>query len=239
MITVSDLEQALPKALQSAATPALATKINQISNDPDAAQAIRENFITYASVLKEGRFKTEDYLNAVAYISYKMMGHSNQDAWKRTFPSRYASMVAAGKSDKEISSHVSHYNKNKLVGLVREQCIIPPHVLYNDVLHRAIVTQAELMQDTKVSPKVRSDAANSLMTHLKPPEKKEVALSIGVEESDGMKELKEMLANLAKKSQDLIAQGMNTAAIAEQTFGGDLVEGRVIKDVTPKPDKDA
>ena len=48
------------------------------------------------------------------------------------------------------------------------------------------------------SEKVQSDAANSLMIHLKPPEEKQVNLSIGLEETDSIKELKATIATLAE-----------------------------------------
>ena len=71
--------------------------------------------------LEKAQFKTEDYLNAVAFVSYKLMGHSNQEAYFKTFPTRYQDMLAAGKSQKDISSFVSIYAKGKLVNLILEQ----------------------------------------------------------------------------------------------------------------------
>ena len=197
MLTVDDLKLCLPPALRTAATQGLADMVNNASSDPDMAKAIRENFVGYTHVLKEGRFKTEDYLSGVTYVSFKIMGYTNQEAYKRTFPARYQALAARGATDKDISAYVSAYNKNKMVNAILEQTLVPVWVLNQDIYQSAINTQAKLMLDVTVSPKVRSDAANSLLTHLKKPETKQVELSIGVNESNGMTELNDIMKALA------------------------------------------
>ena len=54
MITKEVLARALPPNLKSAATDALVDAINQISNDPIIAENIRENFLSYSGVLRDG-----------------------------------------------------------------------------------------------------------------------------------------------------------------------------------------
>ncbi len=235
MLTVNEVVQVLPAHLKTAATQSLVDKINGITTDPEIAENIRQNFISYTSVLKEGRFKTEDYLNAVAYVSYKIMGYTNQDSYRRTFKDRYAVLVAKGCTDKDISAYVAAYNKNKLVNLIYEQTLIPSHVLNQGIHQAAINTQADLMVNA-MSEKVRTEAANSLLTHLKQPEKKKIELSIGMEESSGMGELKDMLSSLAQQQQDLITAGVSTKSIAHQKLGGDVIEAKVVPEpvVTPK-----
>lgn len=220
MLTIDDLKSALPPALRTAATQSLADMLNNIAADPEMAQNIRDNFIGYTHVLKEGRFKTEDYLSGVTYVSYKLMGYTNQESYKRTFPARYQALVARGATDKDISAYVSAYNKNKLINMILEQTLVPVWVLNQDLYQKAINTQAQLMLDPNVSPKVRTDAANSLLTHLKKPETKQIELSLDVAESTGMIELNAMLTALAQRQQDLIAQGVTTREIAHQNLGG-------------------
>ena len=164
-ITKELVARALPGNLKSAATYQLADMINQISADPLIAEQIRDNFLSYASVLKEGKFKVEDYLNAVAYCSYKLMGDSNKDAYFKTFPQRYANLVAAGRTPKEISAYVSAYAKGQLVNKIMEQTLVPSWVLNQHMYQAALNTQFKLMTNEDVSPKVRSDAADSLLTH--------------------------------------------------------------------------
>ena len=223
-ITKELVARALPGNLKSAATDQLADMINQISADPLIAEQIRENFLSYASVLKEGKFKVEDYLNAVAYCSYKLMGDSNQDAYFKTFPQRYANLVAAGRTPKEISAYVSAYAKGQLVNKVMEQTLVPSWVLNQHMYQAALNTQFKLMTNEDVSPKVRSDAADSLLTHLTKPKEAGPLINIDMGETSGMNELKDALARMAQQQQTLINAGVSTKEIAAQ----DIV------DVTPK-----
>ena len=223
-ITKELVARALPGNLKSAATDQLADMINQISADPLIAEQIRENFLSYASVLKEGKFKVEDYLNAVAYCSYKLMGDSNQDAYFKTFPQRYANLVAAGRTPKEISAYVSAYAKGQLVNKIMEQTLVPSWVLNQHMYQTALNTQFKLMTNEDVSPKVCSDAADSLLTHLAKPKEAGPLINIDMGETSGMNELKDALARMAQQQQTLINAGVSTKEIAAQ----DIV------DATPK-----
>ena len=218
MITKEILARALPPNLKGAATDALVDAINQISTDPIVAESIRENFLSYSSVLRDGKFKTEDYLNAVAYCSYKLMGDSNQDAYFKTFPQRYAALMAAGRTPKEISSYVASYNKGQLVNKIMEQALVPSWVLNAHMFQDALNTQFKLMNDEDVSPKVRTDAANSLLTHLAKPKEVGPLINIEMGENSGMNELKETLAKMAEQQRALIASGVTTQAVAAQTI---------------------
>lgn len=223
-ITKELVARALPGNLKSAATDQLADMINQISTDPLIAEQIRDNFLSYTSVLKDGKFKVEDYLNAVAYCSYKLMGDSNQDAYFKTFPQRYANLVAAGRTPKEISSYVAAYAKGQLVNKIMEQTLVPSWVLNQHMYQAALNTQFKIMTDEDVSPKVRSDAADSLLTHLAKPKEAGPLINIDMGETSGMNELKDALSRMAQQQQTLINAGVSTKEIAAQ----DIV------DVTPK-----
>jgi len=223
-ITKELVARALPGNLKSAATDQLADMINQISADPLIAEQIKDNFLSYTSVLKEGKFKVEDYLNAVAYCSYKLMGDSNQDAYFKTFPQRYANLVAAGRTPKEISAYVAAYAKGQLVNKIMEQTLVPSWVLNQHMYQAALNTQFKLMTNEDVSPKVRSDAADSLLTHLAKPKEAGPLINIDMGETSGMNELKDALARMAQQQQVLINAGVSTKEIAAQ----DIV------DVTPK-----
>src|SRR5574344_196957 len=223
-ITKELVARALPGNLKSAATDQLADMINQISTDPLIAEQIRDNFLSYTAVLKEGKYKVEDYLNAVAYCSYKLMGDSNQDAYFKTFPQRYANLVAAGRTPKEISAYVAAYAKGQLVNKIMEQSLVPSWVLNQHMYQAALNTQFKLMTNEDVSPKVRSDAADSLLTHLAKPKEAGPLINIDMGETSGMKELKDALARMAQQQQTLINAGVSTKDIAAQ----DIV------DVTPK-----
>lgn len=216
-LTQAEIARALPPQLRTAATPALVAKVNAISNDPVLLDHIRDNFISYTHVLKDGKYKIDDYLSAVKYVSFKLMNMSNQDAYAKTFPQRIATLTQAGRTPKEISAYVSMYSKGKLVNALMEQVIIPTWVLNQDKLQDAINVQADLMVNAQ-SEMVRTTAANSLMTHLARP-KEAAGININVNqtnENSALDELRELLSGMSQVSRDLISQGVDIKAVAAQ-----------------------
>lgn len=206
-ITVEVLKKALPDKYKVRITDEFADKINQLLDDPDYAEIYRDNFLAYSTVLNDGKFKMEEYLNAVKYCSHKLMGRSNIDSYIRTFPGRYNDFLTKGYSDKEISAQVSIYNKGKLPNSILEQSIIPSWIINQDLHQKAINVLADLMM-TANSEKVRADSANSLLVHLKPPEVKKVELDIGVKSNKEIDDMKTLLAELSAKQLQLIDNGM-------------------------------
>lgn len=211
-LTLAEVEKAVPANLKNMISQAFVDQINNIAADPELAETIRNNFVSFTSVMKDGKFKIEDYLNAVTYVSFKLMGYTNQDAYCRTFPARYQALVARGALSKDISAYVSAYNKNKLVNLIYEQTAIPTWVLNQDLYQRAINVQADLMT-TAMSEKVRTEAANSLLTHLKKPDK-DFQISLDVKENSGITELKNALRDMALAQGSAVASGVPIKQIA-------------------------
>lgn len=220
-LTVDQVAKALPPNLKGAATQSLTDQINNAVSDPVVAEQIRNNFISYTSVLQEGRFKTEDYLNAVVYVSHKLMGLSNQEAYFKTFPHRHAALVAKGTSNKDIAAYVAAYNRGKLVNLILEQTLVPTWVLNQDLYQKALNTQADLMANAQ-SEMVRTTAANSILTHLAKPKEAGPLINLDMRDSSGMSELKDTLKSLAAKQLELIGNGVPTKSIAEH----DIIEGK-------------
>lgn len=227
-MTVEVLREVLPKNLRGVATQEFADKINSIVSDPLVAQEVRDNFLTYTKVLKEGKFKTEDYLNAVVYATHKGMGYTNKDAYARTFPDRYSALVARGADDKTISAYVAMYHKNKLVNMILEQAAIPMWLLNQDVYQKAINTQLGIMSDPEVSPKVRAEAANSILTHLKPPEVKKFEIDVGVRNEGGIEDLKATMRELAETQLQAISHGMGVKELAARKLN--VIDAEVVSE---------
>ncbi|UAT28921.1 hypothetical protein PP753_gp37 [Dinoroseobacter phage vB_DshP-R7L] len=198
MLTLQEVQDSLPAGQKGHITQDMVNQLNALSRDPEEARYIRENFISFSQVLSEGRFKLGDYVRAVMYVSHKVMGKSNLDAYKATFPDRYKQMVADGRSGKDIASYVAAYNKGKLVNLVYERSVIPTWVLNQDMFQSALNTQYEIMNNEQVSDKVRVEAANSLLTHLKKPETNKAELKVEIGMNDGMKALEQRLSEMAE-----------------------------------------
>ena len=215
MLTRAEVQKALPVTSKFTVTQQMVDHLNMIGQDPLLLENLRDNFVSYTSVLQDGRYKAEDYVTAVTYCTFKLMGMSNQDAYMHTFPNRHATLVAAGKTKKEISAYVAAYSKGKLVQAILEQAVIPVWLYNQDVYQKAINVQAKLMISAE-SELVRTQAANSLLTHLAKSKDSVPLINIDMRPSSGMAELQNMLAALAEKQVNMIDQGMTAKEIAAQ-----------------------
>ena len=221
-LTKDQLREAFPAQMKKNVTTELLDTVNNIINNDDDREHFRDNLVGMSYVLKEGRFKLESYVNAVRYIGFTMMGKKNEESYALTFPDKIKDWTARGKTGKDISSAVCIFNKSKLVNLVREAALIPAHIYNADVFQEAVNEQAKLMR-TANSEKVRSDAANSLMTHLKRPETTKLELDIGVKE-DGA------IAALRASTEALVAQQL-TALKAGSVTAHDIAQEGLVIDV--------
>lgn len=212
MLTVEEVRKVLPNGLKTVVDQNFVDQINNASSDPIVAEDIQNNFVNYTKVLTEGRFKLEDYLNAVTYVSHKVMGKNNEESYALTFPQRYNNLMAKGTTKKDISSYVAMYHKNKLVNLILQQTLIPLWILNNHNQQKAVNKLVELLDAT--SEKVQCEAADALLRHLAAPEVKEVNLKIGLEENSGLRDMQAQMEALANKQKEIIENGMSTKVLA-------------------------
>lgn len=217
MLSQEEFKLVLPDKLKKSVNQELIDQINSVLAEPELFETYRDNLISYTKVLSDGRFKTEDYVNAVKYVTHKLMGCTNIEAYMKTFPARYQGMVTRGVVAKDIASYVTSYNKGLLVNKILEQTLIPAHIYNQDLYQRALNVQADLMMNAK-SEKVRSDAANSILTQLKQPEIKKIELDIGIkEEGTALDALRKASQELAMRQQAAIGAGvMDAQQIAHQ-----------------------
>lgn len=222
MLTVEQFKTALPDKVKKSVNQELIDQINKTLSEPEMYEAYRDNLMSYTKVMADGRFKIQNYVDAVKYVSHKLMGCSNIEAYTKTFPDKYQNFLAQGVVAKDIASYVTAYNKSKLVNLIFEQTLIPSYVLNQDLYQKALNVQAELMV-TANSEKVRCDAANSLLTHLKMPETQKVELEIGVKEDSSIAALRATTLELARQQRLMVESGaMNAQDIAH---GKLIIEG--------------
>ena len=226
-LTLDTFKAALPDKVKKSINQELVDSINQTLSDPDMYETYRDNLLSYASVMADGRFKMESYISAVKYVSHKLMGASNIAAYIKTFPDKYQDFLNRGVETKDIASYVTAYNKSKLVNLIMEQTLIPSYVLNQDLYQKALNVQAELMLTAK-SEKVRSDAANSLLTQLKMPEVNKVQLDVNVKEDGSIAALRESTLELVRQQKLMVQAGaMNAQEVAHSKLVID-VESREV-----------
>ena len=209
-LTLDQFKMALPDKVKKSVNQELVDQINKTLGDPDMYEAYRDNLLSYTRVMSDGRFKVSEYISAVKYVSHKLMGDTNIDAYSKTFPDKIQRFMSQGVAAKDIASYVTAYNKSKLVNLIFEQTLVPSYVLNQDLYQKALNVQAELMVSAN-SEKVRTDAANSLLTHLKMPETKKVELDIGIKEDSSIGALRAATLELARQQRMSLEAGQSTA----------------------------
>jgi len=223
-LTLDQFRAALPDKVKKSLNQELIDQINNTLSDPDAFEHYRDNLLSYTRVMADGKFKIQNYIDAVRYVSFKLMGCTNIDAYTRTFPQKFQRFQEQGVAAKDIASYVTAYNKSKLVNLIYEQTLIPSYVLNQDLYQKALNVQADLMMNAK-SEKVRTDAANSLLTQLKMPEKQKVELEIGVKEDSSISQLRAATLELARQQRLMLEAGaVNAQQIAHSKVVGDVID---------------
>lgn len=193
-------------------TQDLVDKLNDWGKDPRLMESYGENVLSYIGVLKEGKFKITDYMNAVRFVSYKMMGYTDIDAYTITFPERYERLIADGVPREDMSPYVSAYKKNALVIKIFEQTVIPINVLNN---HMAQDSLNELM---KIGLHGRSDMArvaalSKVLDKTDAPETKKMQLDIGVNPGEVIGEYEEAMRAMVAQQKELIEKGGDLKAI--------------------------
>ena len=228
-LTLDQFKGALPKHLKPNLTEKHMDSINKILASKEGAEGYRDNLLTHTNVLSQGRYKLETYIDAVRYVSCKLMGATNISAYIKTFPDRYQHYIDIGSDELHIHSVCSAFNRNQLVNKIMEQTLIPTHVLNADLHQKAINQLAYLMMNAR-SEKVQSDSAAKLVDALKIPETVKMELDIGIKEDDSIKELRQTTMELVKQQKLAIEVGTRTAKeIAHSKIVRDVIDVKVIE----------
>lgn len=153
------------------------------------------------------RINLQDYLNAALFVTYRNTGDTKVKAYTKTFPDRVQRMQREGQSMTHLNSYADIYSKNQCVIDIQAKMLLPTHIVCHDLFYEAMRVTVDIMNDDKVSPKVRVDAANNIMNHTKQPEIKKQELDIKINESNEIEQLKQALFDLSAKQRNDIIEG--------------------------------
>ena len=208
-LTKDMLSGALPdKRFRKHLTDDIVAMINSES-DSELRRLFRDNVLSYASVLTSGKFSLAAYVNAVKFVSFKLMGDKASTAYSKVFPDRYQNLINKGTSASQIACFADNYSKTTLVVKILEQTLVPTHILNAGVYQEAINVQAELMHSAN-SELVRQKAAESLMTNLVAPAASKVEIEVNYS-NDVVEDLRATTRALAKQQLAMIMNGQSTA----------------------------
>jgi len=241
MITLDVLRDVAPKKSRSMITQDLVDKLNTWNDDPKLLGGFKDNVLSYIGVLKTGRFKVDDYMNAVRFVSYKLIGHTDIDAYAITFPERYQRLINSGETRDDIAPYVSSYKKNKLVVQIFEQTIVPSHVL-NAPMHQEALNIALHVAMTSGSDIAKVNACNTILANTKPPETAKIDLGISINEGSIIDDYETVMRNMVDKQLELIGAGgdlgMITNASIKVTSKEEIIEADLEETIFEEPKLD-
>ena len=214
MLQLEAVKKLVPKAQRTMITQDFLDKIEASVTNSEVAEQFKENFVTYLNVLSKGKYKMDDYISAVKYVSYKLLGYSNIKAYAATFPDRYQRLKDEGQQ--QIEAFVSMYARGKLVNQIFEQTMVPTYVLNAPLHQEALNELAMMIKDPDVRGMTKVKACEAILQHTKQPEVVKGELTIGIEQSDTINDLREIVETLADTHKVLLEKkGMTLKEIAE------------------------
>lgn len=217
LITEEQFIASLPKGLNKGVPKQVLDDINDMISQGEEGEVFKENLMSHNHILKEGKFSLEQYVNAVKYISFRLMNHSQRKAYELTFPAKVTDWLANGTDEKAISSYVHAYNNSKLVMRLYDVTLVPFHLLNQPYRQEALLVEVELMRHAH-SEMVRHKAAETVLNTLAPPETTQTELQMKVRESEETSELKNALADLARAQKEMLEKGGSLKDVAESTI---------------------
>lgn len=214
------LVDVLPVNVRTQLTSELFAELIDIKEDTQVLETYRDTLIGFTQVLKSGSYTLRDYGKACRYVTFRLLGDNQKIAYIRTFPDRYKEFKAKGFTDKQISARTSMYAKGKLVKSIEEVAHIPAWLANADNFQKAVNHQVFLMENAE-SERVQTDAANSIMTHLKRPDKVEIEHSTSEETTSVIGSLVSAAEKIVAKQQLALANG----STAKQVIAENIIEG--------------
>jgi hypothetical protein len=219
MITLEGLTEQTPKHARKHINKNVVDILNGLEGEhgEEVAENFKQNFISMSSILKSSMYKTTDYINAVKFVSFQLIGNSDIDSYHMTFPDRYKRLLEKysdyGSEEeirtKKISPFVTAYKGNDIVVQITTQAMIPPSIMNAPMFQTALNIQMDLAINAK-SEMVRMQSADSILKHLKMSEVKKIELDIGIKGQDEIESLRNAMAELAYAQRTAIETKMNS-----------------------------
>lgn len=207
---VDILRNSVPESYRRGINKATLVMVAESLESPEEMEIFKENFITFSSVLSGNtNYSLQQYIDAVKYVSFKLMGLKNIECYARTFPERMLRLRREGKSEKDITAYVSGYNTSQLITRLMAQSVIPIHILNQGAVQEAINAQLAIIHHSKNDLAVVK-AADSLLNHCKPPVETKMSLDINTADKDALSALVEATRNLAKSQRTDVLNNTRT-----------------------------
>ncbi len=198
------------------------SEIHKLAEDPDYGEEFLDSYLTHLEILKNATTQNHrNYLNAIKFFTLVESDNSLTDAYIKVFPERYEQRKQnhpPEEQDKSIMrSEASRFNKSVLVNEIRRVAAIPVQLIHRHLLNKAILVQAELMQNAR-SEMVKQKAAQCLITELKPAEDQQINVKVDDNTGSVIEELRKTTERLAAQEHQFLMAGGSMKQVAESNI---------------------
>ena len=216
MFTYKELVSLVPKKQKTLITESLVNIINSVGVDDDTAEEFKQNFVTYSSVIGEGKHSVTEYKNAIQFVTLLLLQELDIDAYRKVFYDRYKRLEDKGLDRSKISAYATAYKKTKLVTKILEQTLVPAKIL-NAPLYQEALNKQRILMLTGKSEMVQHLAAKTIMEHLEVSDDAVLKVDVSVNKNETVQENESFMLELAKKKLELMKLGGDVKSIANMT----------------------
>lgn len=168
-LSLEEARSFVPRKFRSQITENFLDQMEQVIGDGEQARCVRENFISYSKVLQDcgPNVGILDYLNAVRFITFKIMGYSIEESWRRVFPHKVEKLIKECK-ESHICKYSNIFNKSQIVNKIYSQTIIPSYILHHDMYEETLYTLNDMLNNGELRGMAKVKAAKTILKHTNP-----------------------------------------------------------------------
>lgn len=211
-LTKEELQKRFPTKAKTI-TDETVELISAANNDPNFnGDEFLNTMYDYENVMYKNKASLKEYITALKFCAYlEAEGDNYTEAYKRARANDefvIARRDADTSSDqyRELTYAASRYRKTPMVRDILTQADMPLYLMFQGARYKAVKTLADEMIGAAYS-KDRINAADKLLTHVKPPENAKIELDIGVQTENIIDRYESMINDLVKTQRQQIADG--------------------------------
>lgn len=233
-VNVATLQEMFPQRKMTI-TKELAAYVDGANNDDDFnGDEFLDTLVSYRDVMLKGTYSIREYVTAVKFCAYLIAEDDNLiEAYKRArgddeFVKSRVGAKAGSKEYNALTSAASRYRQSKLVKELLTVSQMPLYLMFQGERYRAVEVLATEMATATYS-KDRINAADKLLTHVKPPENMQIELEVGPnqESKDLSVSISEKLAHTIALQRRLLDAGVPLEEAQKLGMQQNVIEAEV------------
>lgn len=209
-ITLDALKEQVPKKYRKLVDQETVDNINELASDPEYGEEFRDSVITHTKILDgTEKWSMKNYIDAIKFYSLTAAGNSQVEAYCKVFPDRLQSRLDRDQDKSYMNGEASRFNATDLVNRIRQQALVPLHLVNQGTTQLAINQLTNLMMNAR-SDVAKVSAATALLKELRPPEAQQIDLQIGLNDDARAAQDKQnnQLLEIANNQRRLLESGM-------------------------------